>query len=502
MVLPFVREVFADAEKIAAFTRVASHLKEGTGRIIVSGLTPTAKALMLVLLQRAAGRPLIVVVPDNRAAEEVLPVLQGFSELTGACEPSAVVSFPARDVLPFQNLSPHPEIQEERAAALWKIATGAASIVVAPVTAAAIRLRSPEYYSDLARTVRRAETIDIDALIQHLNTVGYAAADVVEMPGQYALRGGILDVYSPEADRPVRVEFFGDEVESIRKFDPATQRSSSPADEALLLPLTETPVREELLGAIHVRLSGKRITGNEEVIQQAVRSGGVTVFPGWEFYAPVARESRSLFDLLPQAAVLTDERETLKQELDRTWTRIEEAHERSLIGNLVRPEDLYYPPEQWWENLAKLPGADLGHLGATRADQIETSVQFPSQPAPRFHGSIPAMLEEVQKLTASGKNVVFAAPNTGEIERLADIFTEYNLSFRLGSRTRGGESYADETAYFAADVLTTTLVKAYLPNGVIFPDASLAIFGARDLFDESELVASRPQRQKSKVSAF
>src|SRR5207244_5378375 len=97
MVLPFVREVFADAEKIAAFTRVASHLKEGTGRIIVSGLTPTAKALMLVLLQRAAGRPLIVVVPDNRAAEEVLPVLQGFSELTGACEPSAVVSFPARD---------------------------------------------------------------------------------------------------------------------------------------------------------------------------------------------------------------------------------------------------------------------------------------------------------------------------------------------------------------------------------------------------------------------
>ena len=225
MVLPFVREVFADAEKIAAFTRVASHLKEGTGRIIVSGLTPTAKALMLVLLQRAAGRPLIVVVPDNRAAEEVLPVLQGFSELTGACEPSAVVSFPARDVLPFQNLSPHPEIQEERAAALWKIATGAASIVVAPVTAAAIRLRSPEYYSDLARTVRRAETIDIDALIQHLNTVGYAAADVVEMPGQYALRGGILDVYSPEADRPVRVEFFGDEVESIRKFDPADRKS-------------------------------------------------------------------------------------------------------------------------------------------------------------------------------------------------------------------------------------------------------------------------------------
>ena len=79
------------------------------------------------------------------------------------------------------------------------------------------------------------------------------------------MRGGILDVYSPEADRPVRIEFFGDEVESIRKFDPATQRSSNPVDEALLLPLTETPVSEELLGAIHARLSGQRIAGGEEV---------------------------------------------------------------------------------------------------------------------------------------------------------------------------------------------------------------------------------------------
>jgi len=501
MALPFVRELFADVEKLPAFTRVASRIKEGTGRISVSGLTPTAKALLLVLVQKTASRPLIFIVSDNRAAEDLLPVLQGFAELTGSADPESIVILPTRDVLPFQNLSPHPDIQEERAAALWKIATGAVSIVIAPIAATTIRLASSEYYTDLARTIRRGETFDTEPLLEHLNTVGYAATDVVEMPGQYALRGGILDVYSPEADRPVRIEFFGDEVESIRKFDPATQRSSSPVDEALLLPLTETPVREDLLGAIHVRLSGKRITGNEEVIEQAVRAGGVTVFPGWEFYAPVARESRTLFDLLPNAAVLADEPETLKQELDRTWTRIEEAHERSLIGNLVRPTDLYFPPEEWWRVLAALPGANLEHLGITRPDQAE-AVQFPSQPAPRFHGSVPAMLEEVQKLTGEGKNVVFAAPNTGEVERLADIFTEYNVSFRLGSRTRGGESYADETAYFSSDVLTTTLVKAYIPDGAIFSDANLALFGARDLFDESELVASRPQRQKSKVSAF
>ena len=204
MALSFVRELFADMEKLPAFSRVASHLKEGTGRIRVSGLTPTAKALLLVLQQRMTGRPLIVVVPDNRAAEELVPVLQAFAELSGGADPDSIVSLPARDVLPFQNLSPHPEIQEERAAALWKIATGAASIVVSPVAATALRLRSPEYYADLARTLRKGETVEIDALLVHLNTVGYMSVDVAEMPGEYAHRGGILDVYPPEADRPVR----------------------------------------------------------------------------------------------------------------------------------------------------------------------------------------------------------------------------------------------------------------------------------------------------------
>ena len=502
MLLPFVRELFADVETLPAYMRAASHLREGTGRIRVSGLNPTAKALLLVLLRRSADRPLVVVVSDNRAVEDFVPVLQGFCELTAACDPEDVVALPARDVLPFQNLSPHPELQEERATALWKIATGKASIVVSAVAATAIRVRPAEYYADLARTVRRGESLDVDSMLAHLNTVGYASADVVEMPGEYALRGGILDVYSPEAERPVRIEFFGDEVESIRRFDPASQRSSNPIDEALLLPLTETPVSDQLLGAIHTRLSGKRIAGSAEIVEAAVRAGGVTTFPGWEFYAPVAGADRSVFDLLPRAAVLLDEPDLLRTEFDRFWTRVEEAHERSGVGNLVRPTDLYLAPHDWWQKVASLTGAEVEHLGITRAEGEDSVVNFLAQPTPRFHGAVPVMLEQVQKLTGEGKQVMFAVPNTGEVERLADIFTEYNVSFRLGSRTRGGESYADETSYFAGEVLTTTLAKAYVPDGVLLPEANLAIFGARDLFDESDAVASRPQRQKSKVSAF
>jgi transcription-repair coupling factor (superfamily II helicase) len=500
MVLPFVRDLFADAEKSPAFSRVVSHLKANTGRISVSGLTFSAKSLLISQLQKAAGRPVIVLVRNNEVADEFVPVIQAYCELIGGASPDSVVSLPARDVLPFQSLSPHPEIQERRAIALWKIATGEASVVVVPAAASVLRLKSSEYYANLARTLRRGESFDTENLLEHLNSVGYNSTDIVEMPGEYALRGGILDVYSPEADRPVRVEFFGDEVESIRKFDPASQRSSSPADETVLLPLSETPVNEHLLSAIHARLSGKRLIGSDEIVEQAVRATGVTVFPGWEFYASVAGTTGTLFDLMPNASVFADEPELLKNEFDQFWERVEEAHERSEIGNLVRSEELYTPPDECLGKLQAAPGADIEHLGVTRPGT--ESGEFHTQPSPRFHGSIPAMLEEVKKHIAENRRVLVVAPNIGEMERLADFFTEYGVSYRLGSRTHGGESYADETAYFAGEVLTATLVKAYIPDGTILPDAGLAIFGTRDLFDESESVVSRPQRQKSKTSAF
>ncbi len=532
MVLPFVRDLFADVENLPAFTRAASHLKTGTGWISVSGLTPPAKALLIALLHHAAGKPLIVLVCDNRAAENLQPMVAAFAELTGAIAAHAeraataggILVLPAPDVLPFEGLSPHPEIQEERAATLSKIATGAASVVIVPIAAAAMRLRAPDFYGEMVRTIRRGESVDPEPLVQHLNTLGYTASDVVEMPGEYALRGGILDVYPPEADRPLRIELFGDEVESIRKFDPGTQRSTTSVEEVGLLPLTDVPVREDTLAAIHARLSGKRISGAEEVVEAAVRAGGVGVFPGWEFYAGVAGAEHTIFDLLSNVAVILDEPGDLRSELDRWWERVGDMHARSGVGNLVRPEELYLAPEEFEGRLNALPRADLRHLGLGEnqppIDAAERGLETKeeenprpsvfmsgefllSQPTTRFHGSVPAMVDEVRKLSAEGKRVLFAAASTGEVERIADLFSEYGIAFRLGSRTpRPGESYLDDAAYLAGAESTTTVVKAAVPDGVAIPDARLVIFGTRDLFDEPEDVVVRPQKSKSKTSAF
>jgi transcription-repair coupling factor (superfamily II helicase) len=503
MILPFVREFFADVEKVPVFARAVTEVKGGTGRIRVSGLTPTGKALFDSLLQRAASRPLVVVVSDNRAVDELLPLVRSLVDLTGAGSPDGVVGLPAYDVLPFQNLSPHMEIQEARASALWKIATGAAEIIITPLAATAMRLREANFYADLAKVVRRGEMIESERLLEHLRIVGYSQVDVVDMPGEFAHRGGLIDVYPPEADRPVRIELFGDEVESIRKFDPETQRSAASTDEVVLLPLTETPVEEETLAAINARLAGERLAGSEELIERTVRATGVAVFPGWELYAPVAGARENFFDLLPNAAVILDEPDALEEVHDAWWTKVTEAHERSLIGNLVRPEELYLSPEQWHARLKQATFVAVEQLGIEDSNDAEHLV-LQTQPTTRFHGSVAAMTEEVARLTREGKRVMFAVSSTGEVERLADVFNEYNVSFRIGSRTPkpGNEVFVDESTYFAEDVTATIIVKAYVPEGVVLPEANLVLFGARDLFDESEVSLGRPQRQKSKVSAF
>src|SRR5271168_1025393 len=304
MVLPFVRELLTDLEHSDAFERVRRHLSGGTGRRRVSGLTFTARALYLPYFVRAANAPCLIIVADNKAAEALHAAVLAACDLTGALPQESVLRLPAHDVLPFENLSPHPEIQESRAATLWKIATGQARLIIAPVEAACMKLFPRDFYRGLALHLRVGEEHLPDMLLEHLLSVGYTRVDVVEMPGQVTIRGGIIDVFSPETDRPVRIDFFGDEIESIRRFDSETQRSSSSLDDALLPPLTETPVTEKLLAAINARLTrsgtlaAATLEGGEEPAELLthLESGAPglasetwvpTVFPGWEFFAPI-----------------------------------------------------------------------------------------------------------------------------------------------------------------------------------------------------------------------
>jgi transcription-repair coupling factor (superfamily II helicase) len=532
MILPFVRDLLADLKLSDSFDRVRRHLQSGTAtgapRRRVAGLTFTARALYLPLFLQTLPEsvPSLIVVADNKAAEALHLAILAACDLTGALDPATVVRLPAHDVLPFESLSPHPEIQETRAATLWKIASRSAKLVVAPVEAACLKLFHSDFYAALALRLKVGEEYLTDMLVDHLLSVGYTRVDVVEMPGQLTLRGGILDVYSPEMDRPVRIDFFGDEIESIRKFDPETQRSSSNLDTALLLPLTEIPIDNRTLEAINARLTRKGTNtdpgasgpASETWDGPARSSMEATVFPGWEFFAPVAGATKSLLDLLGKdTRVFIEEPAMIKNQGERWWNKVEQRHDRSGIGNLIRPEDIYTSPWALDDRLRLFNGCDLDQLGAVDVLDSDNSalseIEFHTRPTARFHGSIPAMIDAVQSLIKQEARVLLTAPNQGEVERLASLLQEYQVPYRLGSRNldagpRGASTTIySESSYLAGNTSTPVIVRTPIANGVQVLDLEKAsarqivVFGANDLSDEADIQA-RPATRKSKTAAF
>ncbi|MBI2818859.1 MAG: transcription-repair coupling factor, partial [Acidobacteria bacterium] len=291
-------ELAASAEfrgLVRELERLAPSLARVTGStfspVRAIGLTATAKTLYAILLRRQLRAPLLYITSSNREAEQAFDLLNGWSRLLGEPEP---VLIPAHDIRPYQGLSPHADISEKRALGLAKLASGQASLAVLPVEAAASRTEPPNFYRGLVRNLRRHDEVELEELLEHLEAVGYLRHDPVEMAGQFSVRGGIVDVFSPEARRPVRLELFGDEVDSLREFDVETQRSTGVVERVALLPLTEFPLRKNLLEELSARMDG----ASPGIIDTFVPG---EPFSGWEFLVPLVQPlSHTLLDLCPQ----------------------------------------------------------------------------------------------------------------------------------------------------------------------------------------------------------
>ena len=223
-----------------AALRAAAPIGSRAEAAAVSGLTPTAKSLVVGALAHAIERPVVVLTQDNETA---LAYRQNTSTFLGWLDPraaGAVYVLPALDCSPYDGRSPHAEIEEQRAVTLWNLAKGKVRVIYAPVAAALGRFREAAFYGSLAVELKVGDELSVDDLLSHLRGVGYEAGEPVSAVGQYSVRGGILDVFPPEAEWPFRLEFFGDQLESVREFDPSSQRSRKTVPQALLLPLSES----------------------------------------------------------------------------------------------------------------------------------------------------------------------------------------------------------------------------------------------------------------------
>jgi transcription-repair coupling factor (superfamily II helicase) len=480
------------AAKQISFQSLLRHLTRGDrGPFSVSGLVNTAKALYLVLLYQATERALVVIVDGNRQAEILLEAVGVFFNLLfdshDGPTPEVV---PALDVLPHQRLSPHNEIAEQRAIALWRLSAQRVPITIAPIASALLRTESAQFYRQLALILRVGEEIPLEDLVQHLDSIGYERREPVEMVGEYSVRGGIFDVFPAEASRPVRVEFFGDEIESIRQFDVESQRSVLKVSSATLLPLAEYPRSRSLL---------RQLADAAEASDLELSNPG-EIFPGWEFLVPMVRPRKhDLLSLVHDALVVLDEPAAVESAADRLWQRLEKPDRPAPI----EPEKNF---ERWDEFKTSIDTRtyitfqELELITGSTASP-ENHFHIPTRPSLTFQGNMPVAVSEARNLIEAGNRIAFFAASTGELERLADVLQEYAVPYQLGLESSSGarQSLA-ERAYHAGAVSSVYLIKGLVRRGAVFSDLDLAILGSEDLFETSELIARQPT--KSALSAF
>ncbi len=481
MTHPAVRDLFQSLGRHAAFQEaVGELLRDPAAQISLSGLTATAKALYAVLLWQATERPLVLITDGNAAAETLAELSSTFFDLlVSAREIPRPQLLPALDVLPHQRLSPHTEIAEQRAIGLWRLASGRTTITVTPIASALLKTETADFYRQLALTIRVGEEVPLEDLLAHLESIGYEKREPVEMVGEYSLRGGILDIFPAEADRPVRIELFGDLIESIRRFDVETQRSILKTNEVTVLPLLEYPKSAALFRDI------------AEVVETP--SPG-DPFAGWEFTVPLVRpRDASLLSLARHPMVALDEPEQIAAAADRLWQRLD-APDRPVF---VRPDRLFFT----WDELR--PQATRSARVSLRQLELGSAGHHIStRPPMTFQGNIPVAIAEARTLVDQGNRVVFFAPSNGELERLADIFKEYSVPYQLAIEPgEAGHGYLAEHSYMAGSVASTFLVKGAVRHGSIFADQRVAVFGSEDLFGASEL-AARPGPAKGNLAAF
>jgi transcription-repair coupling factor (superfamily II helicase) len=474
MILPAVRERLESLLRLPSVEGTLAELRQNSNFISLSGLHDVAKSLLAAYITHELRRPAFFITESNRRAEELAESLRFFSQIFPGAS-GGVAVLPAFDRLPWDSQSPHADILERRAATLYRLGNGEASLTIAPIPAALWRYQDPYVYLTLAQVLSKDAELPHDQFITHLATIGYARTETVELPGQFAVRGGIVDVFSPEAPRPVRIELLGDTVESVREFDSRTQRSIAPVNKTTILPLAEWSVPAP---------------GSKEAEEWE---------PGAWIGATTEPATSTLFELAESSlrpVVFLDEPQTLRESAKSLLAAAQENYERHGSASSPLVSHYFFTDEEFERALvSKTSRIELHQLA------LETSTaknfELSSRPSPRYHGDVVACLGEIKSQLANGGKVFLTAASTGELERYADICREYEVPYVLGETE---EAAAGFTAESASESAALVLIRAPFAAGAVFPEAKLALFGNSDLFDITPAV-ERPSR-KIRTSGF
>ncbi|MCW5634981.1 MAG: transcription-repair coupling factor [Rubrivivax sp.] len=403
-------------------------------------------ALLLAALarERAAARaqggaPLAVFTADAADAQRLADELPFFA-------PGLVVAqFPDWETLPYDNFSPHQDLISERLATLWRIQQREVDVLLVPATTALARLAPPSFLAGTTFHFRQKTRLDEAKLKAQLTLAGYQHVSQVVSPGEYAVRGGLIDLFPMGSPVPYRVDLFGDEVDSIRTFDPDTQRSLYPVPEVRLLPGREFPMDEAARTAFRARWR-ERLEGDPtrartyKDIASGIASGGI------EYYLPLFFDATAtLFDYVGTEAPLVLLGE-VDAALQRFWADTRERHrflQHDKERPLLPPEDLFLRVEEFFA--ATQPHATLAVRGP---GELPWCRPLPDVGIERGATEPLAALEH--HLDGTPHRVLLVAESEGRRESLLELLRDHHIVVPSVASLAEFESGEEKVAIVAA----------------------------------------------------
>lgn len=447
--------------------RIHTALKSGLGPLQITQLLGAGHADFCAQLSRSEKRPLLCLTPSTRDAEVLIKDLRFF--LTRE-ETIFLLSFPARDTLPYFRLPPHPEIMATRLSTLQtllnhKNAAGPAPIIVAPLTALAFFIPKPSEMETFHIDLKVGEEIPRDFLISTLTDWGYQRETLVNRLGTFAVRGSVIDIFTALHESPLRLEFFDEQIESIRYFDPLTQKSTGPQPRSITL----LPPREML----------------EE-------SGG-------------DEKHKSLFlDYLPQDTLwVMSEQDLSLERYHKFWSDLTRAYastEEERQG--PKPEEIAATPEQMatllHENtkikISSLtidePGVETISLGMEGHEGLRPEVNLTKKDAPLFESMAQWLKEHSLR-----ESLYFLCPSESHRLRLRDLLEPYLQSSLINGSSLHEERLKDHRGQLV-------LLKGEISKGFYDPSQGLRFITEEEIFGTKIKRAQAAKPSKDSFSNF
>lgn len=442
----------------------------------------TALAWYLARAAQAHDGPLLVVARDNHGANQIEADLH---TLLGDDPSLPVVAFPDWETLPYDRFSPHPDIISQRLAALHRLPALKRGLVVVPVQTLMQQLAPKQYVIGGSFDLQVGQRLDLEAEKRRLESAGYRNVPQVMDPGDFAVRGGLLDVYPMGADVPLRVELLDEDIDSIRAFDPESQRSLDKVQSVHMLPGREVPMDDASISRVMDALRERfDVDTRRSALYQDLKSRLAPA--GIEYYLPLFFEhTATLFDYLGKDA-LAVVAPGVGEAADAFWGQTGERYEQrrhDVERPLLPPDQLYLPPELLREKLNALPRVEVWSADHARIDQAQALGDQPLPPLPvaaRDAASGQALASFVEHYPG---RVLIAADSAGRREALLEVLQAAALKPPV---------VAGLPAFLAGDERFAITV-APLEDGFALDEPRIAVLTERQLFPER---AGQPRRTR------